>query len=418
MTLVRSDEGRSSLRPVEVQQPRQESLVLDEEIDLRELVRLLIQHWKAIAGVLMVFVAAAFILNTFVLTPTYESYAVVTFRNADLGLDLPVLRALASSPAVMTEIQRQVGFEGQLGELAERFEFVVESSGSLFTVKAQSDDPRHAELLVRAWIAAVESQVSQALEGRLAQQVSNAEANFSAARAALSEAEEALAAFDREHSLDLMEARLWRDKQKLVSDEATLENLKTLAIPTKEATLGALREALNQESAAVESSPSLPGVTANGAVLTQLNPTYFELRRQVSELESSLAADRVRVEVLERELADLRVRVADADRELLEAKLERTRLAREVSEARSLFEAARQEWEEALALKRRLETRPYVQVVSEPTLPDRPVSPRKMLNLALAAVLGSMVGVFGVLFIQWWKAPVASDKAKAVSQAN
>ncbi len=366
----------------------------------------------------MVFVAAAFILNTFVLTPTYESYAVVTFRNADLGLDLPVLRALASSPAVMTEIQRQVGFEGQLGELAERFEFVVESSGSLFTVKAQSDDPRHAELLVRAWIAAVESQVSQALEGRLAQQVSNAEANFSAARAALSEAEEALAAFDREHPLDLMEARLWRDKQKLVSDEATLENLKTLAIPTKEATLGALREALNQESAAVESSPSLPGVTANGAVLTQLNPTYFELRRQVSELESSLAADRVRVEVLERELADLRVRVADADRELLEAKLERTRLAREVSEARSLFEAARQEWEEALALKRRLETRPYVQVVSEPTLPDRPVSPRKMLNLALAAVLGSMVGVFGVLFIQWWKAPVASDKAKAVSQAN
>ena len=63
-------------------------------------------------------------------------------------------------------------------------------------------------------------------------------------------------------------------------------------------------------------------------------------------------------------------RVADADRELLEAKLERTRLAREVSEARSLFEAARQEWEEALALKRRLETRPYVQVVSEPTLPE------------------------------------------------
>ena len=214
MTLVRSDEGRSSLRPVEVQQPRQESLVLDEEIDLRELVRLLIQHWKAIAGVLMVFVAAAFILNTFVLTPTYESYAVVTFRNADLGLDLPVLRALASSPAVMTEIQRQVGFEGQLGELAERFEFVVESSGSLFTVKAQSDDPRHAELLVRAWIAAVESQVSQALEGRLAQQVSNAEANFSAARAALSEAEEALAAFDREHPLDLMEARLWRGQAK------------------------------------------------------------------------------------------------------------------------------------------------------------------------------------------------------------
>ena len=101
---------------------------------------------------------------------------------------------------------------------------------------------------------------------------------------------------------------------------------------------------LNQESAAVESSPSLPGVTWTVSTM-QPNPTYFELRRQVSELESSLAADRVRVEVLERELADLRVRVADADRELLEAKLERTRLAREVSEARSLFEAARQEWE-------------------------------------------------------------------------
>ena len=34
-----------------------------------------------------------------------------------------------------------------------------------------------------------------------------------------------------------------------------------------------------------------------GVSITQLNPTYFELRRQVAELESALAADRLRAEI-------------------------------------------------------------------------------------------------------------------------
>ena len=67
------------------------------------------------------------------------------------------------------------------------------------------------------------------------------------------------------------------------------------------------------------------------------------------------------------------------------------------------------------ALKRRLETRPYVQVVSE-LLPDPPVSPRKMLNLALAAVLAGWSASLELVHPAV-KAPVASE-AKAVSQAN
>ena len=98
-----------------------------------------IQHWKAIAGVLMVFVAAAFILNTFVLTPTYESYAVVNVSQ----LKIEALISLFSGrwhlvrAATLTVISAKWALRGQLGELAEWFEFVVESSGSLFTVKAR-----------------------------------------------------------------------------------------------------------------------------------------------------------------------------------------------------------------------------------------------------------------------------------------
>jgi uncharacterized protein involved in exopolysaccharide biosynthesis len=36
-------------------------------------------------------------------------------------------------------------------------------------------------------------------------------------------------------------------------------------------------------------------------------------------------------------------------------------------------------------------------------LPEEPVSPRKMLNMAVAGVLGLMVSVFLVFFLEFWR---------------
>jgi uncharacterized protein involved in exopolysaccharide biosynthesis len=42
-------------------------------------------------------------------------------------------------------------------------------------------------------------------------------------------------------------------------------------------------------------------------------------------------------------------------------------------------------------------------VVSPAYIPEKPVSPKKMLNIAISAVLGIMIGTFTVFFIEFWK---------------
>ena len=47
---------------------------------------------------------------------------------------------------------------------------------------------------------------------------------------------------------------------------------------------------------------------------------------------------------------------------------------------------------------------PFIRVIIEPTLAERPVSPNKVLNLAIGLILGLMVGIGLVFFRSYWKA--------------
>ncbi|TCW41844.1 putative tyrosine kinase-like protein, partial [Thermohydrogenium kirishiense] len=42
-------------------------------------------------------------------------------------------------------------------------------------------------------------------------------------------------------------------------------------------------------------------------------------------------------------------------------------------------------------------------VTSKAIVPDKPVSPKKLLNIAIAFILGLMLSVFIVFFMEYWK---------------
>jgi len=50
-----------------------------------------------------------------------------------------------------------------------------------------------------------------------------------------------------------------------------------------------------------------------------------------------------------------------------------------------------------------------VRLASYAAVPSRPVGPRKLLNTAVAGVLGLFVGVFGAFAVEYWRqgTPVA-----------
>ena len=376
----------------------------EDGIDYRVLVTMIIRRWKTVIGTVVLVVAIVGVLNTFFIPPTFESSTVVAFRNDDVALEIDfyAFQALSSSPTVMKEVLRITGVEIPISELLERFDFEADTDARLMRIKVRAEDPYLAEELANAWIVAVQSEVARAMRNRLSELRSIVEANYDAALQALTVLEDSLAIFDSEYPISVMEARLQRDSQKLVSDEGRLENLRSL-IPVNEATVDALKEVLNQESATFDSVYLLQSAAAQDVLLTQLNPTYLDARRRVAELESALVADRMRIKLLEEELPGLQARVVEAGTELVNAKLQRERLVRSINDARSRLEATRRERDEVLALERQLSGRSRVDVISVPFVPDRPIAPRKLFNLVLGALLGFMIAVVGVLASEWWK---------------
>ena len=376
----------------------------EDEIDLRELAAVIVKQWKVIAAIVVLVGVAVTVVNTYFLTPIYQSSATVSFSNSPTGdLSFEAFQALASSPSVMSQVIRDTRVDMSVPELTGRFSFQPANGTPLLTASVKVDDPQLAVRLVEAWIVAVQSETHRFMQGRLADRKALAEANYLAQREALLIAEDTLAQFDREHPIGVLELELQRDIAQLVADEQRLENLRDAAIPADEAAVQVLMELLAAEEMFLDGGLLAETQRTGELQFAAVNPAYVEIRQRLTALESTLAANRRRVEALEESLPHLRQRVNETNLMLTNLKIQRERLQRDVEEARKLFEAARTERDQVLALERQLPQMARIDVVAEPVFSDRPVAPSKMLNLALGIMLALMISVFGVLVAEWWR---------------
>lgn len=377
----------------------------DDEIGIRQLALVVLKRWKVIASIVVSVAVAVALVNTYVLTPSYENSAVVFFSNPDSVVDFSfdAFQALASSPAVMAQVVRETRVDMSVSQLATRFSFKSDDGMSLLTASIKVDDPNLALRLIEAWIAAIRAETHRFMQDRLADRKALAEANYLTQREALLRAEEALVQFDREHALRVMEIELQRDISLLAAEEQRLETLRGLAIPADEATVRVLLELLAEEEAVLNRGLLTETQRTGELQFTVINPSYVEIRQRLTALESTLAANRRLVEALEESLPLLRVRVDEAYSTLTDLKIQRERLQRDVEEARNLFQAARAERDHILTVERQLPHVSRIDVVSEPVFSDRPVAPRKMLNLVIGVMLALVISVFGVLIAEWWR---------------
>lgn len=357
----------------------------------------LLRRWKTVIGVVALIVAATAVCTEFFVSRTYESTAVVAFRNNDpaLVVDFAAFQALASSPTVLEEIVRKMDINKSVAGLRGQLRFAADPAAQQVRVSARANDAHTAVGIIDAWIDVMQVEVRRIMEDRLADYGRITEANYSAALEALTALEDSLVTFDLEHPLELMGARAQRDTRKLVADEEKLASLRS-SIIIGETTIAALNEALSRQEVALD-------VPASGDLLWQIMAAQQEIKWRLATLEGDLAANRRLVELLESELPALEARVVEANKEIANARLQRERLVRSVKETETMAEAVRRERDKILALERELPHRSRIEVISPPILPDQPVSPRKMFNLALSAVLGVLVAVFGVLVAEWWK---------------
>jgi len=142
---------------------------MEEEIDLREYIDVIVRRWKWILGITLTAVVAAAILSFFLLAPVYEAKAEViivksrsevtfepkyrTLTEEELGsagvIDVnarrKALEALVKSSSVASEVIAKLGStlepeEQDVNTLLEMVE--TTANGDLISIKVRGKDPR------------------------------------------------------------------------------------------------------------------------------------------------------------------------------------------------------------------------------------------------------------------------------------
>lgn len=422
---------------------------MDEEIDLRAYVAVLIRSWYWIAGLAFAAAAAAFVVSL-LLPPTYEAAALVAITRPQYVMQFDerllssnVQPAYQAYPALATSDTLLAALAADLGDALGPDERSVDALRGMVSV-ASGGDPSILKLTVRngdsqrvarianRW-AELFVQMANDLYGADAEQVALFEGQMAAAETTLNEAELALAAFQARSDVAILEAQLSsrrttledylagvRSLDVIVQDAQALQSRLRAQDAGAPVTLGdelaalllevsALRstqekasfssqetgESASWQRSVVEGLPIQIQIDAGGRLTDRtVGEQIAFLDSLVAALDEKRTALAAQGEALAPEIRSLQEKLQQARNEAARVELActvaretYTTLARKVAEVRI---AAEDEGD--------------VRLASRVIPPTEPVGPRKLLNTAIGGALGLFLGVFGVFAIEYWRA--------------
>lgn len=420
-------------------------------IDLMEVAEIISENRKPIAKITGVFVALA-ILYLLIASPVYESEALLRIKQQQ-GLGSSLLDAATGGNVAMSqqqmstyaEILKSRGVVVPVIEATEQekdgkypeYERYVESNittspfknTEILQLKVKGKSPGQAQkanqLLVETFLQRMTdlSRVEQTATKNFLQNRTDA------AKMELDKAETALQDFKIENKIltPSDSAKLFLDRIALVEKEAAANRIE---MGTAQAKLNAANSILGGEGQYTADNRTVQAYNAQLAKLeaerisyldkyTEKHPRMIELNDQIAELKAKIAEETRKVAALQapsdnavhqrlvvskfqsegeliaaRQKAELLQEVIDQNNRDLEQlpAVEKgyVKAARDAQVAGELYIMLAKRLEESKVAEVMVPTN--VQIVDEPTLPEQPIAPRKGRTLALAALLGLLLG--------------------------
>jgi capsular polysaccharide biosynthesis protein len=136
----------------------------------------------------------------------------------------------------------------------------------------------------------------------------------------------------------------------------------------------------------------------------EINQNYLNLKMKVSSYRIEKAELEQEVNEIKTKIDDYKINLENTQHDLAEKNYEKTLVERSISISQNTYNAFLQKYEESLIAESTKVGESSIDIVSLAMVPNKPVGPRKMLNLAIGAVLGLMIGVFAAFFRAYWKA--------------
>jgi succinoglycan biosynthesis transport protein ExoP len=412
---------------------------MEDEIDLRIYVEALFRYWPWIAGLTLVAAIAAFVVSL-LLPATYEASAVVLVTEPRYQMQFdprfgteersPAYRAfptLATSDGILQSVINAHAPSAEadidkwtLRTLSEMVEASSEGDPSLVVLAVRSRSPQDAATIANLWADAL-VQKGNHIYGESEQDVTFFEEQVAQARLALDKADAALIEFEARNQANIVSAQLDSQLQTqadYLADQRTIayilqdiEGLREQLAeqPDRESvSLGDSLTALLLQIKAFDAEAATPVQLqiGDGVSLSDKDPT-----EQVAFLDDLVATLEAKAAEIDARLTELEPRVLASQRKLQEVNVEGDRLVRTRDLTEETYVTLVRKRDEARIAAQ--EAHGMLQVGSYAGVPERPSSPRKLLNTAIAGTLGLLVGVFGVFLVELWrqgKPPAQGEK--------
>jgi uncharacterized protein involved in exopolysaccharide biosynthesis len=132
-----------------------------------------------------------------------------------------------------------------------------------------------------------------------------------------------------------------------------------------------------------------------GSTVSTVNPIYQSLLSQMVTLETNM----ISLETKSNSISEIVTQYENRLEELPEKEIQLARLERAVRVAENIYLTLLESYQEA-RISEAMELGD-IRVVDAALVPDNPIKPRKMLNLAIGGVLGLMLGIMLVFFLEF-----------------
>jgi uncharacterized protein involved in exopolysaccharide biosynthesis len=417
---------------------------MEEEIDLRAYVAVLIRHWYWIAGLALAAAVVAFGVSS-LLSPTYEATAMVIItqpryvfqfdaRMQNVPFDPNQLSngypAMATSDDLLLSVANSMDpplppEQQSPVKLREMLRAETAGSPTLITLTAQSDDAEEAASLANTWAAQYVEYLDEVYDGN--NDVPLFEAQVAEASTALAAADQALTSVRSQYGLGFagFASEEGGKEMGLVLGIARRLQAKTDLLTEYQIRADRLVQLLAEARAAAAqaegtTSPAiLAGVLGDmlrlglmdgeTALPVQINLGGLDARDSLSAVVTALEAKQ---EATGESIARLTGEVEALQSELAARQQEVDQLLRDRQVAQITYLTLSSKLQEA-RIKAQDETETTARLASRASAPEEPVSPRRLLNTVVAGALGVIVGVFGAFFLEYWRQGEAAEAASA-----
>ena len=403
-------------------------MVLEEEIDLREYIEVLVRHWRWIAA-LTILAAATALVVSFLLPPTYQATAIViitkpryvmrfderfeTVNNIQqpykayptlaMADDLLLQTMVAMNPPLPEEEQNLARFRSKL-------EAVSGSDPSVVELRVRHQDAEMAAHIANTWADVFVERVND-LYDENAQVALFFEQQLAAADEALREAEQALIEFQGRNQSSVLKAQVSAYRQQVsnylasknaielvIRDATSLKERLRMREGEATASLADDLAALYLEIDALSSKGTIPLQLQVSSASSLSNRTAEE---QITFLDDLVTSLHNKLVTLDAGIAQLEPEILRLQGEVQALNAEMGRLTRARDVAQETYMTLSRKVEEARIAAQ--DESGEVRLASYAAVPTRPVSPRKLLNTAVAGALGLMVGVSGAFAVEYWR---------------